>query len=226
MDWSGSLDVEFPFVPESTKNRGRFRRAVHEILADVDFFLTGEVYVRWTLYLHEDLRRRSDKYADCDNYVKTLNDAIKGPAGILIDDTQIQALHVSWQDTRGQECFELTIEGGRDDWTRGPVALFEMHDGLYYPVNIRHAEELVPFLDQIIQRADGVANRISQRLALDRWGDWDLRRAAAPMLMGYHKSRITDSGFRVHSRPEWERDLAAGVEVARRAFTEIEQENA
>ena len=202
MEWNGTLNVSFPFPPESTKNRGRFRKAVHEVLRGIDFWLIGEVKVSWVLFLDEEQRRRTDRYADCDNYVKTLNDAIKGPEGIIIDDTQIQALHVSWVDAHDSEYFELTIEGRPDEVMHGVTGLYEMPDGLFYPAN-EAAQYFLPAVDRVMRDADELLRRIDPESKLSRAEKWNLRKFIDPGALGYHKSRIIDSGFPVYELEEW-----------------------
>ena len=214
MDWGGSLEIKFPFAPESTKNRGRFRKAVHNVIQSegVDFLLTGEVHVRWALFLDEEQRRRTDRYADCDNYVKTLNDAIKGPEGILIDDTQVQSLSVSWIDTRETEYFELVIESRIDDSLRKPLALYELADDLYYPATDEFAGHLIPLAEQTILRAVHVVNKIEAAGSPGDRRRWDILRMALPNLTGFHKSRVIDSGFPLYGRHEWESLFAAEID--------------
>jgi hypothetical protein len=73
--------------------------------------------------------------ADLDNYAKLICDCFKGSKGILIDDTQIQHLSISFFDTIDAEYFEVTIHGRTDDFIMKDVDLYEMPNGMYYAIS-------------------------------------------------------------------------------------------
>lgn len=80
-----------------------FYNAVKEAIGNPDYLLAGDVYVKVTWLMHERVRYQTNRVADLDNTLKVLIDALTGPEGILVDDTQIQAIHYEWIDWARQE---------------------------------------------------------------------------------------------------------------------------
>src|SRR5205823_6448211 len=105
--FGNGLERRFDFepVPYDARSSERKRACIqnmHNALAELKYCFWGEVAVSWTMYFDEQRRLESDGEADLDNYAKLLNDSIVGPNGVLIDDSQIQSLHIYWIDTRGR----------------------------------------------------------------------------------------------------------------------------
>jgi hypothetical protein len=74
-------------------------------------------------------------YRDIDNHAKQLLDTIKGHGGLLIDDCQVQHIDISWVDVPRGARFEMAIKASADDFMPLPVRLYEMPDGLCYPLS-------------------------------------------------------------------------------------------
>jgi len=71
--------------------------------------------------------------ADLDNYAKAILDGLKGPGGIMFNDTQVQSLGLSWLDTYDAPYFTVEARSSPDDFILKPVEFFEMPDRLGYP---------------------------------------------------------------------------------------------
>jgi hypothetical protein len=137
VDWEwrpdhDGLRHEFLFDPlhygVRQEQRASFAERVAESLACYGFVLTGEVVVRWELFVDEQDRLETPGGADVDNFAKLLNDSIKGPRGILVDDSQIQRLEVAWLSTHTAPYFELTIQCMPDAWSSKPISLYELSE--------------------------------------------------------------------------------------------------
>src|ERR1041385_4994012 len=106
---NGEFQFRFDFAPTSAgaRDASAFRDRIHAALEPIQFVFFGEVEVTWILYQDEQQRLSTPDLADLDNYAKLMCDAIKGSRGILIDDSQIQSLRVSWIDSSRASYFEL-----------------------------------------------------------------------------------------------------------------------
>lgn len=84
---------------------------MHAELSNVYFLYFGEVKVEIMLYLNEQKRLETPELADLDNYAKLICDSLKGPFGLLIDDSQIQTLSIWWIDYPKSSYFEIRVIG-------------------------------------------------------------------------------------------------------------------
>ena len=210
---------KFNIEPVSYSNKGNARAAFKQAIRDQltnKFVFTGEVKLTITLYLDEQKMLETPAYGDLDNYAKQLLDSLKGKGGMFIDDCQIQQLVISWIDVPQNACFEIEINSRPDDFLLEPLKLYEMADGLYYPLSeqawtkkglISVSEELnlnlaLNLLEKTkskkkwchILRQDGVSQSRS----------FQHGRLFLPILMGFHRSRVENSGYKLIKRSEWE----------------------
>lgn len=70
--------------------------AIQEELSKFTWIVAGSVNVEFVWFLNGVERQETDKVGDIDNITKPILDALTGPDGILIDDSQIGSLHSSW----------------------------------------------------------------------------------------------------------------------------------
>jgi Holliday junction resolvase RusA-like endonuclease len=133
----GEFSRKFCFapVPHGSKKSHQFTEQIHKVLDDIKYVYFGEVKLDITLYLDEQKRIETPELADLDNYAKLICDSLKGPNGLLIDDTQVQSLLVSWIDTPESPYFEIHAKGHPDEFIMKPLALYEMSNGLFYPIS-------------------------------------------------------------------------------------------
>jgi hypothetical protein len=76
------------------------------------------VQVEFAWYLHGVQRQETDKIGDIDNITKPILDALVGPDGILIDDSQIGSLHTFWMSRNEQLAYsvlKLKVSFNNDD---------------------------------------------------------------------------------------------------------------
>ncbi len=134
-EWRGVF--KFPPVSHTAKlkRREEFRLKVQKDVG-CSYYFTDEVKVQITLYLDEQRVRETDSTADVDNYAKGILDSLKGQGGILIDDCQIQSLGIYWVSSDGEEeWFDVEIRGHPDEFQLRDVSLYEMPNGLWYPLS-------------------------------------------------------------------------------------------
>ncbi|HML03569.1 MAG TPA: RusA family crossover junction endodeoxyribonuclease, partial [Candidatus Bathyarchaeia archaeon] len=214
----GEFNRKFNFAPISyvNPNANKFKEEVREAIADIQYLYFGEVKLEITTYCSEQKRLETSELADLDNYAKLLCDGLKGPQGILIDDTQIQSLSISWIDVNCQPYFEIYIKGHPDDFVLGPIALYEMPNGLFYPISARSwTKDGIKEMSEKHQRIllavlhDRIGSSKEFRAELRKSGRsptlaYENNRYVLPILSGLPKGRIVGSGFEISYVKDWE----------------------
>lgn len=134
----GDWQHRFRFAPlpyaDGGAKRAAFRRAIRDELTN-QFFYTGQVRLEITLHLDIQTVLETSETVDLDNYANSILDGLKGPDSILLDDTQVQTLIISYLDNYGREgpFFDVSISADPDDFMLKPLSFYEMPDGLWYP---------------------------------------------------------------------------------------------
>lgn len=208
----GGLDVEFDFDPlhygVGGEKRREFKQRVQDVLRDAAFLLTGEVAVTWRLFVDQQKRLETAEGADVDNFAKLLNDSIKGPNGLLIDDSQIQHLAVSWLPAYGSASFDLRIQCQVDMWLTKQIALFEMSDGLWYPVSlfVRSLDdafaEMLHHVDYSIRLWRRIRHKLHQA-GIGRGTAYHETLYFAPIVQGFHRTRVAEEEFEQVRYRDW-----------------------
>ncbi|MEH6624734.1 RusA family crossover junction endodeoxyribonuclease [Dietzia maris] len=208
------IEIDIHVEPVRHKSNKKYRDFVHALRAAIapqawQKFI-GEVQVQWTLYQDERLRYDTDKIADLDNLVKGLNDAIKGPHGILVDDSQIQSLNVSWlpRFSDSEPHIRLRVDGGPGMLAmREPIRFYEMSDGRFYPLqaypigsDLEHV--LADTYDTLLQRNKEMGSMIHGNSATPE-ENFRFRQQFGPISSGFMKTRVADSGFELVAYEAW-----------------------
>ncbi len=220
----GDFEREFNFapVPYGNAQKGRaFVEQIHTALGNPWYLFFGEVLAEWDLYLDQQKRLETPELADLDNYAKLLCDAIKGPSGILIDDAQIQKLSVIWIDTPEPPHFTLKLRPNvLDEFVLKPIILYEMPDGLFYPVPSKTLEDGTP-----TDLPEDDLRAILSSLYELTWAKRHIRHVLrqqgvrpqkafrdslhlGPILTGFHKSRTEQTGFARRELADWKSEYS------------------
>lgn len=214
----GEWSQRFDFAPVPHRGTGgpvrqAFKETIRAELTN-KFVFWGEVQVVITLYLDVQTVLETSETADVDNYAKAILDALKGPEGIIIDDTQVQALTISWIDSH-KTYFEVEVRGSVDDFFTKPLRFFEMPDGLFYP-QPTHAWDPAgskPYTDfdhfaglTITEMMAGSKRHI--RHVLRQAGQTRLEASRnstyfETQLRGFHRSRLADTGYELVAIADW-----------------------
>jgi len=229
-----SRRFNFAPVPYGHKSREEFTEKLQAELVDIDFVYYGEVKLDITIYFDEQKRLETPELADLDNYAKLICDALKGPNGLLIDDTQIQSLSISWIDTLQPHYFTIVVDSAPDEYVMKPLSLYEMPDHLFYPVShkswakergkeegIEQNQSLLAGLYIMIKRSRKFRHAL--RLKSYHRTDAYLRsRGLLPILKGFNKSRVAESGFQLYHLNEWtsKMDLDKAIDRINRPLRE------
>ncbi|WP_287175838.1 RusA family crossover junction endodeoxyribonuclease [Mesorhizobium sp.] len=214
-DWQHRFESAPVSYAAGGANRAEFRTAIQAALKN-KFFYTNEVRLDIVLYLDLQTVLETDETADVDNYAKAVLDGLKGPHGILFDDTQVQALTIHWLDSYGRDrtYFEVSISSSPDDFMLKPVEFYEMPDGLWYPHGRRvrsnggqedlsdrnHYAGLLILETMASVKRD--ARHLFRRGGMDRLRAYQRGMHLSSSARGFHRSRI-DAGFSMHPRREW-----------------------
>lgn len=215
----GSLRHEFAFDPLHYGVGGAAQRAFKEQMRNdlkrYGFMFVGEIAVTWRLFVDEQSRWESDTGADVDNFAKLLNDGLCGKDGLIIDDVQIQSLQILWLPTAGPARFDLQIDCMADEWLDRRLALYEMSDGLYYPIlrldawpSSAVASTFIHYLDHLVLQPKRLRHQL-RRLGLTRPQAYEEAVQFAPMARGFHPTRAAASGIDRLRRPVWAQNLPA-----------------
>jgi Holliday junction resolvase RusA-like endonuclease len=210
----GDWQHRFRFAPvpygDGGAKRAAFKKAIQAELTN-KFFYIGEIRLEIILHLDIVTVLETSKTADLDNYAKSILDGLKGPGGILIDDTQVQTLIISYIDNYGREgpFFDVAI-------TASPVLFYEMPDRLWYPESPmvweggaadKLPEDLFYFCLLMTEAMSSVKARSRHRLremGVERLTAYKRLLPITAGIRGFHKSRI-DTEFQMFDRNTWEK---------------------
>ncbi len=231
-DWQHRF--EFPPVPygDGGAKRAAFRCAIQDKLLN-RFFYSSEVRLEITLHMDVQQVLETSETADLDNYAKAILDGLKGPRGILLDDSQVQTLTISWigNDGAGQPYFDISISSSPDDFMLKPVQFYEMPDSLWYPHSRRmwsdggredqsdrnHYAALL--ILEVMSSVKASGRHLLRKSGMDRLQAYqEAMYFLSSSARGFHKSRI-DSEFDMHDRKSWRAEFDAwkrdhAVEIA------------
>lgn len=190
---SGTIEIELSAAPVSFQATATRKAAVVAALrariAGCEYVLGGDVTVVIEWRISARARYESAGSADVDNIVKPLLDALCGPAGIMIDDCQVQALTCYWagsytlpedESVRIEVRFdpdEYLLKDGLEFLQVGPASYFPLSGDLPGEVKLIQAEAVVDSL----QRARAFAERVDARGAAGRM---------MPSQRVFHRSRV------------------------------------
>lgn len=218
----GKWEQRFNFAPVSYSNKSELKQKFKDKLQSVinaNFVYTQQIQLTIILYLNEEKMQDTPEYGDLDNYAKTICDAIKGSNGLIIDDCQIQRLDISWIDISNESYFEIEIKSTPDDYCYNKLSLYEMNDKLYYPVSEKSWDKGNMIEHDLKDKLFGITaysmltyRKKKLQHKLRQQGDsqinaYSTAKLLSPTALGYHKTRIIDSGFKIITRDIWEKEL-------------------
>lgn len=190
----------FKPIPYIDPRRKQFINRMKQELRDFPFMFFGEVGVKIDMYFNKN--ECIDGFDICD-YAKTICDGLKGAGSILIDDTQIQSLSISRIYTSDQSYFEIYVSPNSSiDFIEKPIFLYEMPDGMYYPVKPDIDPILLAVLTFMIDNKKKFRHQL-RKMGFDPLRSYWNSRYISPILKGFHKSRIINSGFEIFKMSDW-----------------------
>lgn len=204
--WQQNFDLEPVSYAHAGDARAAFKAMVREQPTNKYVFV-GEISLRVVLYLDEQKMLETPSYGDLDNHAKQLLDTIKDHGGLLIDDCQVQHIDISWVDVLHGSRFEMAIKASPDDFMPLPLRLYAMPDGLYYPLSkqvwttkgvqaasVEQTLALARALADMTRRKRTLRHELRQA-GLPQFRAFQQGRYVSPILMGFHRMPVEQSGF-------------------------------
>ena len=113
----GQWQRRFKFAPVPHGNGAALRDLRKKVQAELsnNFLFTNEIAATFTLHMDVQTVLETSDTADIDNHAKGLLDCLRRTNGIMIDDTQVQALSISWLDS-AETFFDVEIRGSPDEF--------------------------------------------------------------------------------------------------------------
>lgn len=202
-------------IPYGNRNKQQFKEMVQEYFKDVHYYFYDEVKVEIELYLNERRRYETPESGDLDNYAKLICDALKGKHGILIDDIQIQRLSIGWIDTVREEHFEIRIFSRPDNFIMKDIEFYEMPNRLYYPISnkiwtlegikevtVKERVSILKLLFGTLKNVRSLRHELHHRGLQGEKAYYEYMKVH-PVLRGYNKNRIIESGFKIYNLIDW-----------------------
>jgi hypothetical protein len=190
-------------VQANGEARERFKAHVRSVNERAAFLLSGDVRLHVDWLVSSRARYETDRTPDLDNILKPLIDALSGPAGLLIDDNQIQALSCGWVDVgRGDESLQVELRFQPGEWLpKEGLRFVQFHDGLCMPVPSWNSLELERDWFQFCQRAMAI-----RREADEKGVPYEFAQLLMPSQRVFHRTRL--AAFRVLTEQEFMRGVA------------------
>ncbi len=188
---SGELEFSLNTAPVSQQSSNRRKRhltkTVRKVLTSVEYLFTGDIELDIEWYIGEKARYESDGFPDIDNIIKPLLDALKGPAGIMIDDCQVESVRCRWVDwTKSDQKLAFQIRYTPDLWLKKEGLKFiDIGNNLCFPLPAAvpdDAKHLVVLVAQMSQQA--------KKNLEDGEMDYYRARLILPLQRFYHRSKL------------------------------------
>lgn len=198
---SVTLELQFDEIV-SVQSRGERRKelvnSIQHELNKFTWLISGGVQVEFAWYLHGVERQETDKVGDIDNITKPILDALAGPKGILIDDSQIGSIHTFWISRNEQLTYSvlrLKIDFSNDDCLNKNNLFFIKYWGaMCIALNIDFSDKKSIFAACVIVQARKRHRRVARLIAvIGAYADHYLVNS----VFDFHRTRV--GGFPVNT---------------------------
>jgi len=190
----GEVSFKINRKPISSQSKSyrkeEFKEYVREIIKSSTYLFSGDVQVDIIWHIHEENRYEESSAIDTDNIIKPLLDAISGPKGLLIDDTQVQSVSCHWLDNyeKDNEYLEVTIKSLPDDFILKKDLLFiEYSNHLCLPFKRNWEKE---FQKTIVYHWETMINMRDE--LIEKGISYYEAKSVMPIQRVFHKSKLTD----------------------------------
>lgn len=185
-----SVSVDSAPVSHQAKpeRRQELTQMIRDAVGPVEYLLTGDVKLSIKWHQRVKTRYESDYSPDLDNILKPIMDALSGPAGIMVDDCQVQSLACRWIDRRAKdEKLSIKIQYKPDHWIRKEALRFiHIGGGLCFPYPVRTPKEVLGMLIVSMQSALEAKNII-----LEHRIDYRRAQLIMPRHRFFHRTRLS-----------------------------------
>jgi Holliday junction resolvase RusA-like endonuclease len=167
-----TLELQFEAIISAQSRNERKQElidAIHEELAKFTWLISGSVQIEFAWYLPGIERQETDKVGDIDNITKPILDALTGPRGILIDDSQIGSIHTFWMSRDEQLTYSvlrLQVQFSNDDCLKKENLVFIRYwNAMCVALNIDFTDRMAVFGACVVVQSRKRHRRLARRLA-------------------------------------------------------------
>lgn len=130
------IDVEPVSLQARASARQTFDQALARTLREFDFVIDSQVTLTVHWYDVPRIRWQTDRYPDLDNWLKPLIDAFVGADRLLVDDSLIRSVEVTWHEGFvTQSRIKVRIDYDADHrLSKAGLRYAQFDDGLCFPV--------------------------------------------------------------------------------------------
>ncbi|MFS1902820.1 RusA family crossover junction endodeoxyribonuclease [Vibrio lentus] len=187
------LDIDISPVTlqsNNTQRKEELKKAVRSALSRLDYVLSGDVSFHLTWQLHEQKRLETSNSSDLDNILKPLIDSCCGIDGVLIDDNQLDDVHVQWVNYYDYENDKVIITLNfnlSETIQKSRLVFVEIDKALYLPITKHdNLDDRRKVFDQLH------AQYSTRKSAIEKEGYLRATRRKNKMQRVFHKGRLSD----------------------------------
>jgi Holliday junction resolvase RusA-like endonuclease len=164
---------------------------IHSELSKFKWIIVGSILVDFLWYLNGVERQETDKVGDLDNIAKPIQDALSGPNGIIVDDSQIGALYNYWlsrNELLSDNVLCISIKFNNDYvLPKNNLKFVQYSNAMCIPVNI----DMASIKDAIVAKII-IKSRLRLRKAAKKIKDLgsDIDRYFVCSEHDYHRTRL------------------------------------
>jgi Holliday junction resolvase RusA-like endonuclease len=189
---NGILEFTVAAAPVAAQAKLKSRKAalrdeVRKLFVPLRYLLSGEVHVDIEWAIHEKDRYETDAAPDIDAILKPLLDAMSGPDGVLVDDSQVQSVACRWIDYGSREqSLKFEIRFLAHEWVSKKGLIFvHFGDSLCFPL-----EDTMP-TDLALRCAETVRRMLDTKRKIEaETGDYYAARRMLPAQRMFHRTRV------------------------------------
>jgi Holliday junction resolvase RusA-like endonuclease len=192
----GEMSFNFKIKPVSQQairsKKDEVTNAIQKVTKNLKYLLSGDVAIEIVWHINEDERYESDANADVDNIIKPILDALSGPLGIIINDSQVQFISTQWVSRyEDDEQFDITIKYEPDAWYEKKCLVFvQLNKTLCMPLKGNLPKDDTSIFLNVFEM------QLSAREAIiKKGGNYYMAQSVMSIQRIFHKTRL--NGFKI-----------------------------
>lgn len=201
------IKMEFSLIVTSQSRKvliDQLKLAIQSELSKFKWIIVGSLLVDIVWYLNALERQETDKVGDIDNITKPIQDALCGPNGIMIDDSQIGGLYSYWMsrnDLLVDNVVIITIKFNNDFVVQKDRLFFVQYSGpICLPFNTDFSNTL-----ELAWLKVAVKHKQKMRILANMASSEGLRGHEILVLSQYDFHRTRINGFKSISLKEFDK---------------------
>jgi Holliday junction resolvase RusA-like endonuclease len=187
------LDIDVSPVTlqsKKTQRKEELKKAVRSALSQLNYVLSGDVSFHLIWQLHEQKRLETSNSSDLDNILKPLIDSCCGINAVLIDDNQLDDVHVQWVNYYDYYKDKIIITlnfNPSETISKEGLVFVEIDKDLYLPIT-KHEN-----LSERTESFDHLQTQyLTRKSAIEREGYLRATRRKNKMQRVFHKGRLCE----------------------------------